>query len=193
MGILGGLSSPTKLQTSQIEIRNPINQWSVCQFSECQSLLYSTNVKPLYWRLFGDGSVWAVDWNICQSIESYIKQPFSFLGFNAAQSWKFSLWPGCGKWNGQRNIVCLFDHASPAWAVLDIAETMILLKCSEMSKITRLLPQNWYGGSRKADHYDQCDPPRFARKLCFDSLSFFQNTVYQMYALSYSVECNPDE
>jgi len=32
--------------------------------------------------------------------------PVSLLDFNTAQSWKSSLRPGCGKWNGQRNVGC---------------------------------------------------------------------------------------
>ena len=56
-------------------------------FVNFQKVIPCPNVKPLYWRLSGDGSVWTVDWNIYQRPQSDIKQPVALLGFNTAQSW----------------------------------------------------------------------------------------------------------
>ena len=61
-----------------------------------------TKIKPLFLKTFS-----TVHWNYFESIQSYIKQPVSLLGFNTAQSWKSLLWPGCGKWNGQHIVAIL--------------------------------------------------------------------------------------
>jgi len=47
-GALVSLALKTKLQASQIETWNTINQWSFCQFLKCQA--HRTNAKPPYWK-----------------------------------------------------------------------------------------------------------------------------------------------
>jgi len=81
---------------------------------------------------------WAIHWNIYESIQSYIKQPVSVLGFNTAQSWKSLLWSSCGKWNGQHIAgILVVSSTTPAQHGLCwTSETMLSLKCSEMSKIS---------------------------------------------------------
>ena len=92
-------------------------------------------VKSLYWRLSGDGSVWTVNWNIYRSIQSYIMQPVSLLGFNTVHSWKSSLWSDCGKCDGQRNAAILVVSSTvlAQHKLCLTSETMRLLKWSEMS------------------------------------------------------------
>ena len=94
------LSPQTKPPAPQIAILKTTNQWSFCQFSECQAPLHKRKA-PLV------KTFWAVHWNIYRSIQSYIEQPISLLGFNTAQSWKSSLRPGCDKWNWQHNTAIL--------------------------------------------------------------------------------------
>ena len=114
------LAPQTKLPAPQIEIWNTINQWSFCQFSECQAPLHKRKAPSVK-------TFWTVHWNIYQSIQSYIKQTVSLLGFNTAQSWKSSLRPGCGKWSGQHNaaISVVSSTTSPTWALVDIRNNAI--------------------------------------------------------------------
>jgi len=119
-----------KTPSPQIEIWNTINQWSFCQFLECQAPLHKRKAPLLK-------TFWTVHWNINESIQSYIKQPVSLLGFNTAQSWKSLLWPSCGKWNGQ-HIAAILVASSTILAQHGLcltSETMRLHKCSEISKI----------------------------------------------------------
>ena len=119
-GGLVHLAPQTKLPAPQIEIWNTINQWSFCQFSECQAPLHKRKAPSVK-------TFWTVHWNIYQSIQSYIKQTVSLLGFNTAQSWKSSLRPGCGKWSGQHNaaILVVSSTTSPTWALVDIRNNAI--------------------------------------------------------------------
>jgi len=48
------LAPQTKLQAPKIETWNNINQWSFCQYSECQGP--RINAKPPYWKLSSDVS-----------------------------------------------------------------------------------------------------------------------------------------
>ena len=100
-----------------------------------------TNVKPLYWRLSGDGSVWTDDWNIYQYIQKYIKQPDSSLGFDTAQRWKSSFWPGCGKWNGQGSAAMMVVSSTilAQHKLCLTSETMRLLKMSPDEQITSVI------------------------------------------------------
>jgi len=50
----GGLVPQNKFQARRIEIWNSINQWSFCQFLECQAPLLKRNAPLLktFWRWF---------------------------------------------------------------------------------------------------------------------------------------------
>ena len=120
-----------------MKIQNTINYWSFCQFSECQAPLLKRKARPLQ-------TFRTVHWNIYQSIQSYIKQPVSLLGFNTEQSWKSLLWPGCGKWNGQHNAAMLVASSTmlTQHGLCLTSETMRLLKYSEISKINSVTATN---------------------------------------------------
>ena len=114
------------------------------------------------------------------------------------------LWPGCRKWTGQY-IVAILVVSSTILAQHGLcltSETMRLIKCSEISKtrlqnkVTRLLPQNCYGGGRETDHYVQCGPSRFASKLFFDSLSLSKpnkSDVRAQLPCQLYLKCDTDE
>ena len=58
---LGGLSPPKQSSKPQIETWNTINQWSFCQFLDCQATPHKRkaphgNARFPYWKLSGDGS-----------------------------------------------------------------------------------------------------------------------------------------
>ena len=97
--------------------------------------------------------------------KSYIKYPVSLLGFNTARVEYLS--SGQVVASGMDiTAILIVSSTSPAWA--------------------QLLSNNFHGGPRKADHYGQCGPSRFARKLFFDSLSLLSKPN-EMYVLSYRV------
>jgi len=116
----GAVIPPNKAPSPPIwNMKYHMNQCSFCQFSECQALLHKRKAPLLK-------TFWTIHWKIYESIQSYIKQLVSLLGFNMAQSWKSLLWPSCGKWTAHcSNIGCLVDHTSPAWALLDIGNNAI--------------------------------------------------------------------
>jgi len=129
----GGLwhSYPPKQSSQpQIEIWNTINQWSFCQFSECQAVLHKRKAPLLK-------TFWTVCWNINKSIQSCIKQQVSLHGFNMAQIWKSLFWPGCGKWDGQHiaAILVVLSAILAQHRLCSTSETMRFLKCSKISKI----------------------------------------------------------
>ena len=138
MGDFGVVIPPNKAPAPQIEIWNTISQWSFVNFQNVKPR--STNVKPLDWRLSGPfvkTFTWEhSDLHLYESIQIYIKQPVSLLGFNTAQSWKSLLWSSCGKWNEQHiaGILVVSSTILAQHGLCLTSETMLLLKCSEMSK-----------------------------------------------------------
>jgi len=118
-GALLQLASQTKLPAPKIEIWNTINQWSVCQFWECQAPLHKRKTPTLK-------TFWTIHWSIYESIQSCIKQPASLLGYGTelkifalARLWQLEWTVHCSN-NG-----CLVDHTSPAQALLDIRNNAI--------------------------------------------------------------------
>jgi len=160
MGAFVQLASQTKLPAPKIEIWNAINQWRFCQFSECQAPLHKRKTPTLK-------TFWTVHWNIYESIQSYIEQPVSLLGFNTAQSWKSLLWPGCGNWNGQYIAEILVVSTILAHHGLYLtSETMRLLKCSEISKINSVTATEllwWRSQSRSLR-------PMWSIKVCKEAI-----------------------
>ena len=144
-----------------------------------------------HWRLSGEDSVWTVHWSINKSIQSYIKQLVSLLGFNTAQSWKSLLWSSCGKWNEQHiagilvvSLTILAHHG-----LCLTLETMRLLKCSEISKInsvaiTELL---WWRLQSRSLWPMQSVHQGLQGSYFSIRYLFFQNLINQMYALGYRV------
>jgi len=146
----------------------PVECW---QFLECQAPC--TNLKPLSWRLSDDDSVWTVHWNIHQSIQSSIKQSVSLLGFNTAQSWKSSLWPGCVRWNGQRSAAKLIVTSTilSQHGLCLTSETMRLLKCSEISKINSFTATELVWRRSPCRTLWSMRHTKVCKELFFDSLS----------------------
>ena len=155
-----------------------------CQFSECHALLHKRKAPLLK-------TYWTIHWNIYESVQSFIIQPVSLLGFNMAQSWKSLLWPGCGKWNGQHiaailvvSLTILAHHG-----LCLTLETMQLLKCSEISKInsvaiTELL---WWRLQSRSLWPMQSVHQGLQGSYFSIRYLFFQNLINQMYALGYRV------
>jgi len=124
-----------------------------------------------HWRLSGEDSVWTVHWSINKSIQSYIKQPVSLLGFNTAQSWISSLWPGCGKWNGQRNAAILVVSSTTQHGLCLTSDTTRLFICSEMSKINSITATKLAWRRSRSRSLWSKRSKRFARRLFFDLIS----------------------
>ena len=126
----GAVIPPNKAPSPPIwNMKYHMNQCSFCQFSECQALLHKRKAPLLK-------TFWTIHWKIHESIQSYIKQLVSLLGFNMAQSWKSLLWPNCGKWSGQ-HIAAILVVSSTILAQHGLcltSETMQFIKYSEISK-----------------------------------------------------------
>ena len=148
----------------QIGRWNTIYQWRFRQFSEFQAPLHKRGAAMFK-------TFCTVHWNIYESIQGYIKQPVSLLGFNMAQSWKSLLWSGCGKWNAHcSNIGCLVDQHC----------------CSEISKINSVTATEilWWRSQRRS--LWPMRSIKFGKEAIFQfAISSFKPN--EMYALSYRV------
>jgi len=147
----------------QIEIWNTINQWSFVNFQDVKPRC--TKRKAPLLKTF-----WTVHWTICESLQSYIKQPVSLLDFNKVQLKIFALarlWQV--DWTAHcNNIGCLVDHTSPAWALLDIINNAITQMFRDQ--------QNKLG-------YHRCRSERIfgdAKKFCTNFPKLAQKVVVQI-------------
>ena len=149
-------------------------------------LSYIYETIKLTWVYSSKNQHFTLYWNIYQSIQSYIKQPVSLLGYNMAQSWKYLLWPGCGKWNGQHNAAILVDSSTvlAQHGLCLTPETIRLLKCSEMSKI------NYIGYCHKTGMAEVVKPSLWliqSTKLCKEAIFWLAISSFK----TQWVRCSP--